>query len=104
MDTTLGCTNETKRFTEETYDCPKKTIRFKNVTEGWRGGTSAACASVTYIVSDDHPGMAAARQAVFGAVPWQRCQFHLQQNAQGLRPAPRDGYDAFTLVFYRDAK
>ena len=37
---------------------------------------------VTYIVSDDHPGMAAARKAVFGPIPWQRCQFHLQQNAQ----------------------
>lgn len=35
-----------------------------------------------FIVSDDHPGLGAARQAVFGAVPWQRCQFHLQQNAQ----------------------
>jgi transposase-like protein len=41
---------------------------------------------VTFIVSDDHPGMAAARQAVFGAVPWQRCQFHLQQNAQAYVP------------------
>ena len=41
---------------------------------------------VTFIVSDDHPGMAAARQAVFGAVPWQRCQLHLQQNAQSYVP------------------
>jgi len=41
---------------------------------------------VTFIVSDDHPGMAAARKAVFGAVPWQRCQFHLQQNAQAHVP------------------
>ena len=41
---------------------------------------------VTYIVSDDHPGMAAARKAVFGAVPWQRCQFHLQQNVQAYVP------------------
>lgn len=41
---------------------------------------------VTYIVSDDHPGMAAARQAVFGAVPWQRRQFHLQQNAPAYVP------------------
>ena len=24
--------------------------------------------------------------AVFGAIPWQRCQFHLQQNAQGYVP------------------
>jgi putative transposase len=41
---------------------------------------------VTFIVSDDHPGMAAARKAVFGAVPWQRCQFHLQQNVQAYVP------------------
>jgi len=33
------------------------------------------------IVSDDHAGLKAARQAVFGGIPWQRCQFHLQQNA-----------------------
>jgi transposase-like protein len=31
--------------------------------------------------SDDHEGLGAARRAVFGSVPWQRCQFHLQQNA-----------------------
>jgi transposase-like protein len=41
---------------------------------------------VTVIVSDEHLGMAAARKAVFGAVPWQRCQFHLQQNAQAYVP------------------
>ena len=33
------------------------------------------------IVSDAHEGLRAARQAVFPGVPWQRCQFHLQQNA-----------------------
>lgn len=37
---------------------------------------------VTLIVSDDHPEMKAARKAVFPAVPWQRCYFHLCQNAQ----------------------
>ena len=41
---------------------------------------------VTFIVSDDHAGMAAPRKAVFGAIPWQRCQFHLQQNAQAYVP------------------
>ncbi len=41
---------------------------------------------VSYIVSDDHPGLAAARKAVFGAIPWQRCQFHRQQNAQAYVP------------------
>jgi putative transposase len=38
------------------------------------------------IISDDHPGLGAARQAVFGGVPWQRCQFHLQQDAQAYVP------------------
>jgi putative transposase len=37
---------------------------------------------VKFIVSDDHAGLKAARRAVFTSVPWQRCQFHLQQNAQ----------------------
>jgi transposase-like protein len=35
----------------------------------------------TFIVSDDHKGLRAALQARFPGVPWQRCQFHLQQNA-----------------------
>jgi putative transposase len=36
---------------------------------------------VQFITSDDHAGLGAARRAVFGSVPWQRCQFHLAQNA-----------------------
>lgn len=36
---------------------------------------------VKLVVSDDHSGLGAARRAVLGSVPWQRCQFHLQQNA-----------------------
>ena len=32
-------------------------------------------------VSDAHGGLKAALKAVFPSVPWQRCQFHLQQNA-----------------------
>jgi putative transposase len=36
---------------------------------------------VKLIVCDDHTGLKAARQARFAGVPWQRCQFHLQQNA-----------------------
>jgi len=38
------------------------------------------------ITSDDHAGLKAARKAVLGSVPWQRCQFHLQQNAQAHVP------------------
>lgn len=41
---------------------------------------------VRLIISDDHAGLKAARVAVFGGVPWQRCQFHLQQNAQAYVP------------------
>jgi len=37
---------------------------------------------VKRIVSDDHAGLKAARRATLPSVPWQRCQFHLQQNAQ----------------------
>lgn len=36
---------------------------------------------VKFISSDDHAGLRAARRAVFPTVSWQRCQFHLQQNA-----------------------
>jgi len=41
---------------------------------------------VQLITSDDHAGLRAARLAVFGGIPWQRCQFHLQQNAQAFVP------------------
>ncbi len=36
---------------------------------------------VEYVVSDDHAGLRAARRAVLGGATWQRCQFHLAQNA-----------------------
>lgn len=56
----------------------------------WRAFFSSLVArglhGTRFIVSDAHPGMAVARQAVFPAVPWQRCQFHLQQNAQAYVP------------------
>jgi transposase-like protein len=39
-----------------------------------------------FIVSDDHAGLRAALTARFAGVPWQRCQFHLQQNAMAFVP------------------
>ena len=36
---------------------------------------------VQFVVSDDHSGLQAARKAVLGGATWQRCQFHLAQNA-----------------------
>ena len=41
---------------------------------------------VQLVISDAHSGLKAARRAVLGGVPWQRCQFHLQQNAQAYVP------------------
>jgi len=41
---------------------------------------------VQLIVSDDHAGLKKARRAVFGGTPWQRCHFHLQQNAGSYVP------------------
>lgn len=38
------------------------------------------------VISDDHVGLKSARKAVFPSVPWQRCQFHLCQNAQSYAP------------------
>lgn len=43
---------------------------------------------VELIVSDAHAGLKEARQACFGSVPWQRCQFHLLQNA--LQHVPQE--------------
>ncbi len=41
---------------------------------------------IRLFISDAHEGLKAARNAVFPSVPWQRCQFHLQQNAQKYIP------------------
>lgn len=43
------------------------------IARGLRGGVS--------ITSDDHAGLGAARKAVLPGALWQRCQFHLAQNA-----------------------
>ena len=41
---------------------------------------------VRLITSDDHAGLRQALRAVFGGIPWQRCQYHLQQNAMNHVP------------------
>jgi transposase-like protein len=56
----------------------------------WRqflqGLLARGLSGVQLITSDAHTGLQAARAASFGGVPWQRCQFHLQQNAQAYVP------------------
>ena len=44
---------------------------------------------ICLIISDDHSGLRKARQALFTGIPWQRCQFHLQQNASQYLPRKR---------------
>jgi transposase-like protein len=41
---------------------------------------------VRHVTSDDHAGLKAALRARLPGVPWQRCQFHLQQNAMQYVP------------------
>jgi transposase-like protein len=48
--------------------------------------TQRGLTGVELITSDNHAGLEKARIAIFGGVPWQRCQFHLQQNAQAYVP------------------
>lgn len=48
--------------------------------------TARGLGGIELIISDAHAGLGQARRAVFGGVPWQRCQFHLQQNAQSYVP------------------
>lgn len=55
---------------------------------------------VRYIVSDAHEGLKAARQACFAGVPWQRCQFHVMQNA--LRYIPSDAMQEEVVADLRD--
>ena len=56
----------------------------------WRGFLEGLVArgmhGLKLIISDAHSGLKAARTAVFPTCPWQRCQFHLQQNAQAYVP------------------
>lgn len=48
---------------------------------------------IRLVISDDHEGLGAARRAILGSVPWQRCQFHLQQNAQSYVPKQAMRYE-----------
>lgn len=59
------------------------------------------------IVSDAHSGLKAALKAVFPSVPWQRCQFHLQQNAQAYvtkQPRKREVADTIRAIFNAENK
>lgn len=65
-------------------------VSLSEAEEHWRVFLESLVArglhGVVLVVSDDHVGLKAARKMVFSGVPWQRCQFHLQQNAQSYVP------------------
>jgi transposase-like protein len=60
-------------------------VAFSEAEVHWRGFLQSLVArglqGVEFITSDDHSGLNAARQAVLPGARWQRCQFHLAQNA-----------------------
>ena len=60
-------------------------VAFSEAEVHWRAFLESLVArglqGVEFITSDDHSGLKAARQAVLPGARWQRCQFHLAQNA-----------------------
>ena len=65
-------------------------VSLSEAAEHWRGFLGElvlrGLQGVELVISDDHAGLRKARQAVFTGVPWQRCHFHLQQNASAYVP------------------
>ena len=60
-------------------------VAFSEAEVHWRAFLESLVArglqGVEFIASDDHSGLKAARKAVLPGARWQRCQFHLAQNA-----------------------
>jgi putative transposase len=66
---------------------------------------------IRLVVSDDHEGLKAASRAVLGSLPWQRCQCHLQRNAQAhvpkqemKRPVAQDIRAIFNALDQKEAE
>ncbi len=53
---------------------------------------------IELIISDAHSGLAAARRTVLPSVRWQRCQFHLAQNAQNMTSGKKRRQYVGTIV------
>ncbi len=75
---------------DERRRVPGVSVALSEAEVHWRGFLESLVArglrGVEFIVSDDHPGLRAARRAVSGGATWQRCQFHLARDA--IHPAP----------------
>lgn len=64
----------------------EKELHWRDFLQGLK---ERGLSGVELIISDAHVGLQTARKAVFSGIPWQRCQFHLQQNASQY--VPRQG-------------
>ncbi len=66
------------------------TSSFSEAQENWKvffeSLVKRGLHNVELMISDDHAGLKAAKREVFPSIPWQRCQFHLAQNAQAYAP------------------
>jgi putative transposase len=58
-------------------------VHWRDFLRGLQTRGLISCASIT---SDAHEGLKAALTGIYPGVPWNRCQFHLQQNAQAYVP------------------
>ncbi|MBL4775242.1 MAG: IS256 family transposase [Mariprofundus sp.] len=80
----IGVTPDGKR---EVLGC---SVELSEAEAHWRsfmrGLQERGLHGIKLIISDAHEGIKAVRKAVWPSVPWQRCQFHLQQNAQSYAP------------------
>ena len=80
----IGVTTEGKR---EVLGC---SVELSEAEAHWRSFMRSlqerGLHGIKLIISDAHEGLKAARKAVWPSVKWQRCQFHLQQNAQSYVP------------------
>jgi len=80
----IGVSAEGKRdIVSVSVSLSEREIHWRNFLEDLQ---KRGLSGLELIISDAHSGLKAAKQAVFPSVPWQRCQFHLQQNAQGYVP------------------
>jgi len=65
-------------------------VSFSEAEVHWRefllGLLNRGLRGVGHVTSDDHAGLKAALNSTLRGVSWQRCQFHLQQNAQSYVP------------------
>ena len=75
--------NGTREILGVSCSLSEATIHWRNFLENL---LSRGMKGLKLIISDDHSGLKGALKAVLPSAPWQRCIFHLAQNAQQYSP------------------